>query len=433
MSDFYRFTRFHRRPSGGPRVAVGFALGHLDGCTFSKQQTHVWSVAEPGWEMGDAEKTWSHLRRVHDSEPWYSPAELYYWQKDPVRVPRHGTPPYGQADIVPVEAPLSVLTTYHCLVFLGWNTMTPELYGKLKGYVRGGGRLVMSLPHLSTQVHRRPELELIHGGDLRDLFGARVCGRGETTESVRFVPAMPSGPYAFPEATLYLEGATLGRVELAGAEVVAESVDLSGPDGLADAGPGQPLLVQHRLGRGFAFLLTTWCYPGPHIPAFLTDVLRTIVNAEQGEIALEGELVSYAVYDDRRSDEPLAVVYAANMSFYGQAQHPRLTVRGDTVPWKVNGHDLRVAWVGRALLVSPADRFVRVDRMRTRKDVCEVSLTAERGSHTIQLAGLGHRVEEVRLDGRAVRPRRDVDGALCVGADLGGAHRLTIRLGKLPA
>jgi hypothetical protein len=430
MRDFYRFTSFQRRPSGNPRVAIGFVLGHLDACTSSKHQTHVWGVGEHGWEIGDAEKSWELFKAVHDAEPWYTPPEMYYWQKDPVRFPRHGTPPFGQVDMVPVEAPLSVLKSYKCLVFLGWNTMTPEVYDKLKEYVRGGGRLLMSLPHLSTQIHRRPELELINEGDLSDLFGVRVKGKGEEAEHVRFAPSLPQGPYTFPNGTTYLEGVSLADVELAGAEVVATSVDLSGPNGVSDAGPGEPLLVQHRLGEGMAYLLTTWTYPGPHVPAFLTDVLRTIINAEQGDIALEGQLVSYAVYDDKGASEPLAITYIANMSFYDQPQIPTLIVRGQRVPLWVDAYGMRVAWIGPRLLVSPRDSMVRVDDMKTRRDACEVNLTAKPGQHAIQLEGLATRIAEVRLDDRPLRLRRREDGALCVSVRLKGEHKLLIRFAE---
>ena len=428
MREFARFAQFHRRPAGNPRVAVGFMLGHLDSFTFSKTQTHVWRVAEPGWEVGDAEQTWQHFRVVHDAEPWYTPPEMYYWQKDPIQVPKQGTPPFGQVDIVPVEAPLSALKSYRCLVFLGWNTMTPDVYEKLRQYVRGGGRLLMSLPHLSTQVHRKPELALIHDGDLRDLFGVRVTGKGADVEHVRYVPSLPAGPYFFPEAALYLEGAPLARVELDGAEVVAESVDLSGPNGLADAGAGQPLLVQCRLGRGFAYLLTTWCYPGPHVPAFLTDVLRTIVNSEQGDIALEGQLVSYAVYDDDHCADQAAVIYVVNMSLYDQPQVPTLVVRDQRVPLWVDAYGMRAAWAGPRLLVSPRDPMVRVDNMDTHDDVCRVDLTGEPGRHQLQLEGLGSRIVEVRLDDRPLGLRRGQDGGCYISTALKGAHRLCVRL-----
>ncbi|MDO8586622.1 MAG: hypothetical protein Q7T82_06235 [Armatimonadota bacterium] len=429
MREFARFAQFHRRPAGNPRVAIGFMLGHLDSYCFGKAQSHVWGVGEPGWEVGDAERTWDLFRVAHDTEPWYPPPEMYYWQKDPVRFPRHGTPPFGQVDIVPMEAPLSVLKSYRCLVFLGWNTMTPDVYEKLKDYVRGGGRLLMSLPHLSAQVHRKPELELIHDGDLRDLFGVRVTGKGENAENVRFVSSLPSGPYHFPEAAFYIEGAPLARVELAGAEVVAESVDPSGPVGLAKDGAGEPLLVQHRLGKGFAYLFTTWMYPGPHVPALLTDVLRTIVDAEQGDIALEGQLVSYSVYDDKGCADEVAVVYAANMSLYDQPQIPTLIVRDQRVPLWVDAHGMRIAWVGPRLIVSPRDLMVRVDDMKTHGDICEVELTAKPGRHEVQLEGLGSRITEVRLDDRPLRLKRGQDGTHYVSAVLKDAHRLRVGFG----
>ena len=230
---------------------------------------------------------------------------------------------------------------------------------------------------------------------------------------------------------MYLEGAALAGIELDGAEVVAESVDLSGPEGLADAEPGEPLLVQHRIGEGVGYLLTTRRYPAPHVPAFMTDVLRTIINAEQGDIALEGQLVSYAVYDDMAMRDATAVVYAANMSFYDQPQVPTLIVRGRRVPLRVESRGLRIAWVGRRLLVSPHDPMVRVDDMATNGDVCEVALSGERGRHRVQLDGLDSDIAEARLDDRRLRLQRSADGGCFVSVGLTqGDHRLHVQFAE---
>ena len=133
-------------------------------------------MQEAGWEAGDAEKTWQYFHRLYDVEPWYTPARKAYWQDDPVQTAKYGTPPLGQVDIVPVEAPLPVLQTYSSLVFLGWNTMEEETYEKLNRYVHAGGRLFMSVPQLRAQVDRQGGLKLIRGGDYGDLFDARISG-----------------------------------------------------------------------------------------------------------------------------------------------------------------------------------------------------------------------------------------------------------------
>jgi hypothetical protein len=219
--DHYRFVQFQARPKGGPRVKLGFLLGHLDGYTGWVSQSHVWGVKEAAWEAGDAEKTWQYFHRLYEVEPWYTAPLKGYWQNDPVQTVRQGTPPCGQLDIVPVEAPLEVLGTYSCLIMLGWNTMQADLYEKLKHYVEAGGRLLMSVPQLSTQVERQSELELIRGGAYGDLFGCRISGAGEQAVSVQFVGTSAFADYQFPHGTSYEEGMRLAQTEVVGASVVA--------------------------------------------------------------------------------------------------------------------------------------------------------------------------------------------------------------------
>jgi hypothetical protein len=62
--------------------------------------------------------------------------------------------PYGQVDIVPVEADDQCLAGYRLLVFPGWNTMTDGDLERLCRYVQNGGTLVLGLPHLQTSVDR---------------------------------------------------------------------------------------------------------------------------------------------------------------------------------------------------------------------------------------------------------------------------------------
>ena len=55
----------------------------------------------------------NYMLRGFDAEHWYVPPRKYYWQADPAKPLRHGTPPCGQLDIVPLEAPLEVLQSYN--------------------------------------------------------------------------------------------------------------------------------------------------------------------------------------------------------------------------------------------------------------------------------------------------------------------------------
>jgi hypothetical protein len=416
VAEHYRFTQFDRRPPGGPRFRLGVMLGHLDGYT-GGHQDFVWCVDDPAFAAGPAEAMWRHFHRLFDSEQWYTPPRKYYWQADPNKPLRYGTPPCGQVDIVPSEAPLDVLQSYGCLVFLGWNTMTPELYDKLRTYVSAGGRLLMSVPQLSAQLRRDAPLQLMHDGDYSDLFGVRIMGPGRAVEEVQIVAQSEHPPYRLPTGALYLEPAPLAAVELRGARVLATARDSA-----------DPLLVEHRYGEGLTWLLTTWEYPGERLDAFITDVLRTIAEGEQGEIALLGEGVDYAVYDGAASDgSPLHTIYLVNKSIYGQPQYPCLALRGHDIPIRVGGYEMRLAWLYEDLLIAPFDRWVQVSDVQRSDDGYRISLHAEPGMHRIQLAHLSRPLTSVQVDGKPQTLTTDIEGAVTFECRLTAASELVVK------
>lgn len=132
LREFNQFAQIHSRPLGGPKVKLGFVYGNLDGYP-GLWNKHVWGqFGDDKWLFGPAEYGWAYLDDIYHKGRWDD--ENIQGSLDFT-----GSPPYGQYDVVPIESPLSVLKTYSCLVFLGWNTMTSEIYEKLKAYVEAGG------------------------------------------------------------------------------------------------------------------------------------------------------------------------------------------------------------------------------------------------------------------------------------------------------
>ena len=110
---------------------------------------------------------------------------LHTLEQSPERVRRwYAGTPYGEIELIPIDAPAEVLSQFKLLLLLGWNTMDEAQYGKLKAYVEDGGTLFMSVPHATKNESRAflgnnlEPLNLVHDGDFGDLFGARVKGRG---------------------------------------------------------------------------------------------------------------------------------------------------------------------------------------------------------------------------------------------------------------
>ncbi len=416
LADHYRFTQFHRRPTASPRVRLGFLLGYLDGWVGGAASAdRMWMVDDPGFLAPDALKMWRHFDRVFDSEPWYIVPRKYYWQADPAKPLRHGTPPCGQVDIVPIEAPVDVLQSYRTLALLGWNTMTRENYAKLRGFVGNGGTLFLSVPHLSTRTRTDRPQNFINDGDVRDLCGVKIRAAGETVDEFYFANQTSSDRYVFPQGALYLEDAPLASLELHGARVLAH----------ARENPNLPLLLEHRVGKGVVYLLATSEYPGARLDALITDILRTLAEGEQSNIAVESRDVFYAIYDgEMPSRTPFSSIYLVNHDIYGQPASATMTWNKHRTSLRVSGREMRIAWMFDDLLVSPMSRFVKITDARRDGNAWTIEIeTATPGRQLIQIESTKKGV--AKLNGKPPSIRSDLDGATYVEAELSNRHTLT--------
>ncbi len=179
---------------------------------------------------------------------------------DKIRPMFSGTP-YGDFDMVPMEAKAEYLAGYKLLMNLGWNTMIEEDHEKLLAFVKNGGIYLSGLPQFSTHTDREflndlNDLRLFRQGDLSELCGIRVLGRG--TEycgqwNCSNRESMPEPELiSLPDKDITEDGrAFLADIELNGAQVVAW-----------DAYSGKPMLVRNRIGKGSVYTFTVWAYAG---------------------------------------------------------------------------------------------------------------------------------------------------------------------------
>ncbi|MEN6549020.1 MAG: hypothetical protein ABFE07_23490, partial [Armatimonadia bacterium] len=308
LREAYQFSLVHTRPAGGPKVRLGIVYGYGDGAPglwnpYAWGQTH-----EEKWLAGAPEAGWELVDGLHRREEWsnYSVQGEVDWS---------GNPPYGQYDIVPIEAEVEVLKRYGCLVFVGWNTMTDEIYGKLKEYVAGGGRLLMFLPQLRADSDRGAEPVLYANGDFSDLFGVRVTGKGtKDVRGVKFLAQSSVPEYRLPVADVQCDPRFLGNFTPAELEVTTARV-LVGHDVLfgaeAEQLARQPVVVENKVGDGLAMLVTLSEYPADEAVVGLTrELLRVVSAGEQGEVRVLGsDRVRWAVYE---ASEGAQVLYLLN-------------------------------------------------------------------------------------------------------------------------
>jgi len=367
LRELWQFARIHRRPAGGPKVALGVVHGNHDG-TPGLWNRYAWGqYHHEKWLEGPPERGWRFVDKFHRKEDW--PKETVQGDED-----FSGNPPYGQYDVVPIEAPIETLRHYSCLVFLGWNTMTPEIYEKLKAYVAGGGHLLMFLPHLSTHTDRADDLRLFRDGDFTDLFGVRVTGRYE--KDVRGVKCLADASirsWRLPLWRINTDPRFMGNFTPAKVKVTTAKV-LSGWSDFYHVTEAElrrkPMLVENRLGKGRAYLVTACEYPADEGLGRLTgDLIRVVLQGEQGDIRLLGpDRVRYAVYEDTPPPDrrKCRVVYLLNTDPDCNAL-VRLWVRGRrSGEFVLPANELRLAWIMDDVVLVPEERRVDLESWRRR-------------------------------------------------------------------
>ncbi|MFW6437782.1 MAG: hypothetical protein ACOCZ7_02105 [Armatimonadota bacterium] len=365
LREALQFSLVHDRPAGGPKVTLGILSGYGDGAPglwnpWAWGQTH-----DEKWLAGPSERAWDLVDQLHRREEWntFTVQGEHDWS---------GNPPYGQYDIVPIESDLENLRQYDCLVLHGRNTMTEEIYEKLKAWVAGGGHLVLSLPHLREDSERGGEPRLFRDGDFSDLCGVRVTGRSETdVRGVKFLRQSSLPGYRLPAADVNCDPRFLGNFTPATLELTSASV-LAGHDVLfaadEDEVAGRPVLVENTLGDGAVWLITLWEYPADEAVEGLTrELLRVISSGQQGEIRLLGsDRVRYAVYD--LEDGAGEVIYLLNTDPDCSAP-VRLWVDGSlSAEFIVPANEFAVVYRVGALLVLPPDRRVNLVSAQQQED-----------------------------------------------------------------
>lgn len=308
LREAYQFSLVHTRPPGGPKVRLGIVSGYGDGAP-GLWNPYAWGqFHDSKWLAGPPEWGWELVDELHRKAEWntYTVQGEHDWS---------GNPPYGQYDIVPIEADEDTLNQYGCLVFVGWNTMTDDTYHKLKSFVASGGHLLMFLPQLREDDDRGAEPKLYQGGDFSDLFGLRITGEeARDVRGVKFLEQSSLPEWRLPVADVgcdprFLGNFTPARVELTTGRVLAGYDVLFGAD--AEQIAFQPVLVENRLGEGVAMLMTLHEYPADEaVLGLVRELLRVVSAGEQGHVRLLGsDRVRYATYE--RPDS-VQVLYLLN-------------------------------------------------------------------------------------------------------------------------
>ena len=298
-----------RRPAGGPRARVAFVQGNLDSFSGGWGGGYVWSQFKDEWAYGDAEHAWKIVKEINKKRDWFEPD--CYAQKG---LDTSAGAPEGTFDVIPANASLEAMSRYEALIFVGWNTMTDEIYQKLNTYVKNGGKLLISAAHLNTNSARVGAKKYPNGGDLSELLGCKLTGKEIYTGlGHRFLSesAIPGMCYPFPKLRPADPIYSCGNVHYAECEVTSGTVCAMLSDSfLHNETPLTPTVIENKVGEGHVVFLTATDYAGneavyPLYRFLVRELLRAVGDSPR---VLASSEVRYACYADD-------VIYLLNTSY----------------------------------------------------------------------------------------------------------------------
>lgn len=337
--SFYKFAKTHPRRGKNVRH-IAFLEGRY-AAPFNgficdvEQDPHyaVWGAfgnTAPEWGHGQPEK----CRAILDVLMPGASTHPFRQKFDRRRFFFSGTP-CGDFDCIPAEAKSEYWNNYDLLLNLGWNTMIEEDYAKMKAFAAKGGVLLTGIPQFSTHIGREflknmDDLALMNGGDLSELCGIRVKGRGEVWcgqwNSKNREQMVEPELSAMPSDSSEEDGeGYLADVELVGAEIVAW-----------DTFTGKPLLVRKAYGAGWVYTFTIWAYPGHEkFQKFTAIWTQKLSNAAHGDTYVED--VSGEVFWTKWQDGKRTTLMLLNTDWTekGNVKNVALVRRGMRIPMPV--------------------------------------------------------------------------------------------------
>lgn len=300
LKDFARFKEGDNRPAGGPKVRVAFVQGNLDAWG-SWGGSSLWSQFDKEeWGHSAPEYTWRVLEELGNRRNWYDIAN--FGGND-----LSAAPAYGMYDVIPAESSFEAMKRYDYIIFTGWNTMTEEIYANLEKYVENGGTLFMLASHLNENDRRDEKIRLFRNGNVESLFGCRIKDNGfRTNAGVKFVKNSITGKLMYPGTTTYVCDPIYshGYVSYADTELTGgfAAARLSHSFREKEDFINLPVaLVENRLGKGTAILLTTLNHAGDGaVYPIYRALVREIVTASHRECPIKvygSDRVRFAVYE----------------------------------------------------------------------------------------------------------------------------------------
>ncbi len=308
IADFAQLVKSDKRPEGGPRVKFAFVQGNLDGYSPWRAGSSLYNQwSNPDFGYGSPEFSWRILDELSSKRGW---GDVHNFGEEDLSL----APAYGMYDIIPATASAEAMKRYDYLVFVGWNTMTDEIYNNLVEFVRSGGVLLMCAAHLNTSDKRNGEMSLVNRGDVRELFGCTLDAENSyyVNDGYRFNESIVEGvryPVSREFDPLFSYGyANYARAELSDGVV---SGMLTQRFVFNESDLKKPAVIEKKLGQGHAILHTGLDYPSGALYPVYRMLVRELIQTSHRKSDIKvtsADKVRFSVYEGNK-------VYLLNTDF----------------------------------------------------------------------------------------------------------------------
>ncbi len=300
ITDFAKFVNEDNRPAGGPRVKVAFVRGNLDGYSDWRGGSSLWNQwGKKEFGYSAPEFCWRILNDVYAKRGW---GDVHNFGDNDLS----NAPAYGMYDIIPATASAEAMSKYDYLIFVGWNTMTDEIYENLKTFVSGGGKLFISAAHLNTNDTRDGKLCLIKDGNVEDLFGCRLDAKNSycINDGFRFEESIVPG-ILYPASKDFDPILSEGYANYAKAELTSGvcSCMLTQSFLYKEEDREKPAVIENKLGEGYTILLSSLDYPSESLYPIYRTIVREMLQASHREAdikVISNDKIRFSVYEGNK-------------------------------------------------------------------------------------------------------------------------------------
>ena len=257
ISEFWDYVKANGTPAGQPESVIALIKGNYDLSNATWNPNYAVGGMFP---IADKNPSWYHSVPERGMQ---AALKVFYPCDDALTAPHRniqisGTP-YGQVDMISFAFdmidPEFLAKQYKAIMFTGWNTCSKKQYEILKKYVELGGTLFTSIAQLSTNETRNFDYgldEIVNGGDLSELCGFKVTGKGDRLWWATAPIGQDKLGFTFPRRYGCL-CQPLAKLEITDPELEILSCD----DEVE-----RPVVTLHKYGKGKVYTMTTWSYPG---------------------------------------------------------------------------------------------------------------------------------------------------------------------------